>query len=299
MLRNAKGISALATTGRVPNAQETLRLRSRSSACRPTRFTVPIMPATLHLTTPDSPTPRAITVPTAWPEVSLAQFVALFAPAPDEARHLAEILAGLPAGTVGDLTLAAGQQLEQQLAFAADPAAVLALAPPAAGPNVGGSSFGAWLLAQQCLEAAPGRPWLASGAALLAIYRCEALHGMHSARKARACEAALLAAPVTESYAACRAVVDQLQALAEQFRPDESDAFDPTDAELEAGSEELSERFAHLFGMDAAAGGQLVHFESVLRQDATTVLAKLTLDGARAAYGRRLHQIQAASHASH
>jgi hypothetical protein len=79
--------------------------------------------------------------------------------------------------------------------------------------------------------------------------------------------------------------------LAERHAPDEADHCEPEDEELDAGIEGLTERFGPLLGLDAVAGGSILNYPKVLEMDADTVLNKLRLEGARAAYQRRYHQL--------
>jgi len=82
-----------------------------------------------------------------------------------------------------------------------------------------------------------------------------------------------------------------VQELAERYAPHEADHIEPDDEELDAGSEEIGERFGPLLGLDSAAGGSVLNYEAVLKLDAETVLNKLTMEAARAAYQRRYQKI--------
>jgi hypothetical protein len=143
------------------------------------------MPFPLTLTTPDGATALTLTVPTQWADVSLGQFVALLAPAADDTRRQAEVLCSLEAGALDQLAADDVQYVANLLAFA----------------SVGSLPYGILLEAQQHMATHEGRAWLACGPYLLALYRVQLLYGKYSAEKVAACEAALLAAPVTESYA--------------------------------------------------------------------------------------------------
>jgi hypothetical protein len=154
------------------------------------------MPTTLTL----QPTGQVLTVPTSWADVSLAQFVALHAPAEGEPRTAAELLLGLEAGALDDLHIDEVQYFTTLLAFAADPSPVLELLPTPGLPDVGSQPYGCLVDVQQRLEEEPDRPWLAHGPYLLALYRVQLTYGRYDASKVAACEAALLAAPVTEVY---------------------------------------------------------------------------------------------------
>lgn len=154
------------------------------------------MPTTLTL----HPTGQVLTVPTSWADVSLAQFVALHAPAADEARTAAEVLLGLEAGALGGLLIDQVQYFTTLLAFADDPSPVLELLHTPSLPDVGGLPYGCFVEVGQRLAEEPGRPWLAHGPYLLALYRVQTAFGRYESGKVAACEAALLAAPVTEVY---------------------------------------------------------------------------------------------------
>jgi hypothetical protein len=158
------------------------------------------MPTTLTLTTPDGQSAQVLHVPTRWLDVTLAQFVALHAPADGEPRTAAELLLGLEAGALGDLHIDEVQYFTNLLAFAADPSPVLELLPTPGLPDVGSQPYGCLVDVQQHLAEAPGRPWLAYGPYLLALYRVQVAYGRYDASKVAACEDALLAAPVTECY---------------------------------------------------------------------------------------------------
>jgi hypothetical protein len=174
----------------------------------------------LTLTTPDGATVHSLLVPTCWADVTLAQFVALFAPVADESRSQAEVLVGLPAGGLGQLAFDDVAYLSTLLAFATDPADVLALLPTPGLPDIGTLPYGSFLLAQQHVQGNADRPALASMPHLLALYRQTMLWGNadNSARLA-ACEEALLAAPVTEVYADAAFFLNCYQQLVHATRP--------------------------------------------------------------------------------
>jgi hypothetical protein len=155
------------------------------------------MPTTLTL----YPTGQVLIVPTQWADVTLAQFVALFAPQPGETRRQAEVLLGLAAGELDDLAADDVQYLANLLAFATDTSPVLELLPTPGLPSVGSLPYGLYVEAGQHLAADPERHWLAYGPYLLALYRVQLTYGKYDSKRVAACEAALLAAPVTESYA--------------------------------------------------------------------------------------------------
>ncbi|MGI4736104.1 MAG: hypothetical protein ACRYG7_13085 [Janthinobacterium lividum] len=159
------------------------------------------MPTILPLVS--ATTALALSVPTQWVDVTLAQFVAIHAPEPTETRRKAEVLCNLPAGYLDDLAANDVAYLANLLAFSADPADVLALLPTPGLPDIGTLPYGVLLLAQQHVEAQGEREWLSAAPYLLALYRVQLVYGKYDQAKAEACEAALLAAPVTESYADC------------------------------------------------------------------------------------------------
>ena len=146
-------------------------------------------------------TALALSVPTRWADVRLGQFVALYAPEPDDTRRPAELLCGLPAGYLDNLAANDVAYLANLLAFAADTSPVLEALPTPDLPDIGSLSYGTLLLAQQHLSDHPDRPELFYLPRLLALYRMELVYGKYIAAKVEACEAALLAAPVTEVYA--------------------------------------------------------------------------------------------------
>lgn len=156
------------------------------------------MPTTLTL----QPTGQLLTVPTRWADVTYAQFVALHAPEPGEQRTAAELLLGLPAGGLDQLAADDVPFIANLIEFVQDISDVLALLPtPGLPDGVGGLPYGTLVLAQQRMQQEAERPWLSYGAHLLALYRTTMLWGAAVPAKVAACEAALLAAPVTEVYA--------------------------------------------------------------------------------------------------
>jgi hypothetical protein len=155
------------------------------------------MPTTLTL----APTGQVLHIPTQWGDVSLEQFVCLYAPRPESTSRPAEILCGLEAGALDALAADDVKYLANLLAFAVDPADVMGLLPTPGLPDIGTLPYGTLVEAQQHLEADPERPWLAYGPYVLALYRVQLTYGRYDAAKVAACVAALLASPVTESYA--------------------------------------------------------------------------------------------------
>jgi hypothetical protein len=157
------------------------------------------MPTTLTL----QPTGQLLTVPTQWRDVTLAQYVALHAPEPDDERRPAEILLGLEAGGLDNLAADDVKYLSNLLAFAEDRSAVQALLPTPSLPDIGTLPFGILLLAQQYVENNPEREALAYGPHLCALYRVQLAYGKYDQTKVEACEAAILASPCTEAAADC------------------------------------------------------------------------------------------------
>ena len=155
------------------------------------------MPTTLTL----QPTGQVLHLPTQWADVTLGQFVSLFAPAPDEHRTVAELLLGLDAGGLHQLAADDVPYLANLIAFATDASPVLELLPTPGLPDVGGLPYGCLLLCQQHFEANADRPDLASLPYLLAVYRCQLTYGNVQGERVAKLLEQLLAAPVTECYA--------------------------------------------------------------------------------------------------
>jgi hypothetical protein len=152
------------------------------------------MPTTLTL----QPTGQQLTVPTRWADVTLAQFVERYA-GPTE-RSPVEIFCDLPAGGLDELAVEDVHYLANLLEFTTDPSDVLALPATPALPDVGSLPYGTYVVAKQVLTADPEAPMLSHGPYLLALYRTQLTWGKYDKAKVAACQAALLAAPVTESY---------------------------------------------------------------------------------------------------
>ena len=79
--------------------------------------------------------------------------------------------------------------------------------------------------------------------------------------------------------------------VAQRHAPDESDQADYSNEEYDAGVETLAERFGFALALDAAAGGNVLNYPTVLATDADTVLLKLTMLGAQTSYQRRLQKL--------
>ena len=107
------------------------------------------MPTTLHLTTPDGAVAQMLSVPTQWADVTLAQFVALLAPEPDDERSKAEVLLGLEGGGLNQLAADDVVYLANLLQFSKDVSPVLELLPTPGLPDVGALPYAALLLVQQ------------------------------------------------------------------------------------------------------------------------------------------------------
>ena len=155
------------------------------------------MLTTLHLITPDSPTPRAITVPASWADVSTAQYLALQAP---DAPWLA-VLTGLAPELLARLRDADAALLTARLAFALDAAPLRALLPTPGLYEVGNCLYGLLLRFEQFLGQHPDAPALAYGAYLCALYRNPVLPSQLDEPTLAAAHAAVLAAPITETFA--------------------------------------------------------------------------------------------------
>lgn len=154
------------------------------------------MPTTLTL----HPTGQVLTVPTSWYDVTLATFVALQAPEPEDLRRPAEVLLGLDAGALDQLAADDVAYFANLLGFATEPEDVYALLPTPGLPEVGTLPYGTLLMAQQRFAADPEASWLRSAAYLLALYRVQMTYGKYDSKRVAACEAALLASPCTEAY---------------------------------------------------------------------------------------------------
>jgi hypothetical protein len=159
------------------------------------------MPTTLTLTTPDGQPTQVLTVPTSWADVTLAQFVALYAPVAGDPRTAADLLLGLEAGSLNQLAADDVPYLANLIAFAADPSPVLELLPTPGLPDVGSLPYGCLLLVQQRFETNADLPDLASLPYLLAVYRCQLTYGNVDSERVDKFLTQLLAAPVTEVYA--------------------------------------------------------------------------------------------------
>jgi hypothetical protein len=157
------------------------------------------MPSTITL----QPTGQALTVPTKWADVTLAQFLALYAAESTDSRRPAEVLCGLEAGGLDDLAADDVKYLSNLLTYAQDPTDVLALLPTPGLPDIGSLPFGTMLLAQQYVQTNSERPALTHAPFLCALYRIQLAYGKYDAGKVEACLEALLASAVTEVYADC------------------------------------------------------------------------------------------------
>jgi hypothetical protein len=156
------------------------------------------MPFDLLLTTPAGQPTQTLTVPTQWRDVSLAQYVALYAPEPDDQRSRADVLCGLEAGGFNNLAVQDVPFISNLLEFSLDPSDVLELLPTPGLPDIASLPFGTLLAAQQYVESLPDRQPIAYGPYLLALYRTQMTWGKYSEAKVEACLAMLLASPCTE-----------------------------------------------------------------------------------------------------
>jgi hypothetical protein len=146
------------------------------------------MPTILPLVS--ATTALALRVPTQWVDVTLAQFVALHAPEPDDTRRQAEVLCGLSAGYLDEMAADDVRYLANLLEFSLDITDVLALLPTPGLPDIGSLPYGILLEAQNHIEANPERPMLAHGPYLLALYRVQLAYGKYDRAKVEAALAA-------------------------------------------------------------------------------------------------------------
>jgi hypothetical protein len=157
------------------------------------------MPTALTLATSGQPA-QQLTLPTAWPEVTLAQYLAAHAPGSPHAAPLR--MSGLADAVLDELPAEQADELAYHLSFATDEGTLEALLPTPCLLEIGLSAYGLYELAQQWLGAAPDAHPLAFGAHLYALYR-EPVGFRPNAPDVEAAHAAVLARPVTEVYADC------------------------------------------------------------------------------------------------
>lgn len=82
-------------------------------------------------------------------------------------------------------------------------------------------------------------------------------------------------------------------AFLDKYAPDPADTTEPEDDELDAGLEELQERFGVLLTADALAAAFRVTRKQVLDDyDAATCYTQLRVEQAKSAYQRRYAKIQ-------
>ena len=159
------------------------------------------MPAVLILTAADGHAAQQLTLPMAWPEVTLAQYLAAHAPGSSHTPALR--LSGLPDAVLDELPAEQATELAHHLAFAADEDALAALLPTPGLLEIGLSAYGLYELAQQRLVAAtPDAHPLDFGAYLYALY-WEPTEFRPAPADVAAAYTAVLARPVTEVYADC------------------------------------------------------------------------------------------------
>jgi len=144
---------------------------------------------------------QVLPVPTKWADVTLGQYVSLVAPEPGEPRTVAELLLGLEADGLDALAADDVPYIANLIAFAGDSSPLLELLPPPGLPDVGTLPWGCLVLVQQHFAAHPDRPDLFHLPYVLSVYRTQLAWGKVVEAKRAACEAALLASPVTECYA--------------------------------------------------------------------------------------------------
>jgi hypothetical protein len=157
------------------------------------------MPAILALSTADGQPLTSVPMPITWPEVTLAQYLAVLADGP---TALASSLTGLSADALASLSPADQTLLASRLAFVLDPEPLLELLPTPGLLEIGQSAFGLLQQYQAYAAAHPTALPLAQGAYLYALYRAPTASRMPEAELAAA-HAAVLAQPVTEVYADC------------------------------------------------------------------------------------------------
>lgn len=153
------------------------------------------MPHHLTLTPSDGSPSLPLTLPASWEDITLAQYLQLLT-APD----VLVVLTGLDAETIGRLAADDALYLAHCLAWAADATALDELLPTPGLSDVGQSNYGLLLLATAHIEALPeGTPSLVAGPYLYALYQSHALWGKVDELKMNACQAAVLATPVTKA----------------------------------------------------------------------------------------------------
>ena len=143
--------------------------------------------------------PTTPAIPTGWPDVSLAHYLALASPTPPPAELL---LTGLSSAQWASLDEADRAALSRQLLFVLDEQPLPQLLPTPGLYEVGRCAYGLYQLAQKQLAATPDAHPLAHGAYLYALYRVP-LGTTPTPAEVEAAHAAVLAQPVTEVYADC------------------------------------------------------------------------------------------------
>ncbi|OGX81996.1 hypothetical protein BEN47_05085 [Hymenobacter lapidarius] len=150
----------------------------------------------LPLIPPTDTEGQRLTAPTAWPEITLAQYLALRAPA----APWVAVLTGLSPEQLATLPEATRAQLLDRLMFVLDDAPLRELLPTPGLYEVCNCSCGLLLQAQRHAAAHPEASPLAFGAYLHALYSTPAATSVDEQAVAAA-HAAVLARPVTEVYA--------------------------------------------------------------------------------------------------
>jgi hypothetical protein len=157
------------------------------------------MPTNLTLTTTSSQPTQQITLPTAWPEVTLAQYLVILAAGP---LAVVPTLTGLSTEALASLSPTDQTLLASRLSFVLDPEPLLALLPTPGLLEIGRSAFGLLQQYETYAVAHPTALPLARGAYLYALYRAPTGSRMPESELAAA-HAAVLAQPVTAVYADC------------------------------------------------------------------------------------------------
>lgn len=150
------------------------------------------------IATQDGADPFSLFVPTCWADVTLAQFIRLITE-PD--THPLCALTTLTAEQLDALHHGDVALLATRLDFTADTTDLMALTPSPDLPDVGSSTYGQLILANQYAEAHEGQPVLTLAPYLYALYRSQQLSGKYNETKLQQMQTAILAAPVTEVYA--------------------------------------------------------------------------------------------------
>jgi hypothetical protein len=190
---------------------------------------------------------RVVDAPTSWADVTMATFLSVVAPLPDDNRMQAETLCGLEAGVLDNLAASDVQYLNNLLSFATDVSDVMAQLPTPGLPNIGTLPYGLLMMAQSYLDQNPERPAVAYGPYLCALYRTHLTWGKFDEAKVAACQEALLASPVLEVYADCAFFLSSYERLRNGTPPHPKTTKSPKTTKLMRGASRLvkgSDRFS-------------------------------------------------------